>query len=151
MIAHRSRIPESPMRILPPAAATLALALALALPAAAQDYLSFRSPSGNIHCLIASWDGGYARCDLDDYHPSFPRAPVWCEQDYGFAFEVQATGPGGVLCAGDTVIDPGAGVLDYGRSVVLGGVSCSSARDGMTCTNREGHGFTVARAAQRVF
>ncbi len=135
-----------------PVLPALALLLALpALPAVAQDYISFRAPSGNIACMMDMWDGGAARCDIREYTPSFPGRPGWCEQDYGFAFAVGASGPGVVVCAGDTVFEPGAGVLQYGRSVTLGPVTCISERTGMTCTNRQGHGFTVARAAQRVF
>lgn len=131
-------------------ALTLALALP-ALPAAAQDFQFFRAPSGNIHCMITTWDGGSARCDIREYTPSFPNRPGWCEQDYGFAFEVASAGSGMVVCAGDTVADPGAPVLPYGQTVSTGHITCTSQSSGMSCLNRAGHGFTVARAAQRVF
>jgi hypothetical protein len=55
------------------------------------------------------------------------------------------------ICAGDTVMDPNAAVLDYGHSVVSDGITCTSAKSGMTCKNAEGHGFTVARAKQQAF
>jgi hypothetical protein len=55
------------------------------------------------------------------------------------------------VCASDSVIDPAAPVLDYGRSITRWGLSCTSRRTGMTCTNAEGHGFTVARRSQKVF
>jgi hypothetical protein len=42
-------------------------------------------------------------------------------------------------------------VLRYGEAVTLGGISCVSAKTGMTCTNAEGHGFSVAKAKQRLF
>ncbi|MES2916214.1 MAG: DUF6636 domain-containing protein [Pseudomonadota bacterium] len=42
-------------------------------------------------------------------------------------------------------------VLPYGEAVSLGGISCVSARTGMTCTNRDGHGFSVAKAIQKLF
>lgn len=134
--------------VLPALAPLLALP---SLPALAQDYITFRAPSGNIACMMDMWDGGSARCDIRDYTPSFPSRPAWCEQDYGFAFAVGASGPGIVVCAGDTVFEPGAGVLPYGQSVTLGPVTCMSERTGVTCVNRGGNGFTVARAAQRVF
>lgn len=122
-----------------------------ALPAAAQGIAWFQSPSGNIHCMIGDWEGGYARCDIDEYTPSFPHRPDWCEQDYGFGFDVGPLDPGMVVCAGDTVKEPSAFVLEYGQSITMGRVTCTSARTGMTCTNPEGHGFTVARARQQVF
>lgn len=126
----------------------------LALPAAAQDMIRFRAPSGNIFCMIANQPGGWvgARCDIMDVTvQSFARRPADCPLDWGHAFEVGIAGAGAPVCAGDTVADPDAPVLAYGRSVRLGGLSCSSASTGMTCTNREGHGFTLARRAQQVF
>jgi len=120
-------------------------------PAAAQEFLAFKSPSGNIACMIFA-GGGYsaARCDIAQATPSF-RRPADCDLDWGHAFEVGASGSGYPVCAGDTVFEPGAPVLGYGRYVTLGGFTCTSERTGMTCVNAMGHGFSVARAAQRVF
>ncbi|MFT4151446.1 MAG: hypothetical protein QM656_14700 [Paracoccaceae bacterium] len=127
----------------------LAIFLMLASPAAAQD-ITFRSPTGNIGCMFITGNWTGVRCDLRDFSPSY-RRPADCEQDWGFAFEVGLTGPGTPICAGDTVMDPGAGVLDYGRSINVGSLSCTSARTGMTCMNAQGHGFTVSRARQTAF
>jgi len=145
-------------RTLPPFAPAAALALAAmvaamlaAPPAHAQDYLTFRSPSGNIHCALMRGDWTGARCDIMEMTPSFAVPPADCELDWGHAFEVAAAGAGQPVCAGDTVADPGAPVLPYGRAVSLGGVTCSSERTGMTCRNAEGHGFSLSRARQRVF
>ena len=128
----------------------LALALIFATsPATAQD-IGFRSPSGNVHCMIFSGSYVGARGDLSNFTPSYPR-PDDCELDWGFAFEVGVTGPGMPICAGDTVMDPNAAVLDYGHSVVSDGITCTSAMCGLTCRNAECHGFTVARAKQHAF
>ncbi|MFN6977230.1 MAG: DUF6636 domain-containing protein [Gemmobacter sp.] len=120
---------------------------------AAQDMVQFRSPTGNIHCMIfgGSFDWHGARCDILEADLSFGRRPRDCDLDWGHAFEVPARGPAAPVCAGDTVADRGNPVLAYGRSVTLGGVSCISAQSGMTCTNADGRGFTLARARQRVF
>ena len=123
--------------------------LALCLLMLAQE-ISFRSPTGNIHCMIFTGSYSGARCDLSKFTPTYIR-PSDCDLDWGFAFEVGSTGPGAPLCAGDTVIHPGAAVLDYGHSVTRGGVTCTSERTGMTCRNTQGHGFTVARGRQQAF
>lgn len=129
-----------------------ALALALvAAPVSAGEDLWFRSPSGNIHCVIAAGPRPVARCDLLDFTPSFRRRPPDCDLDWGHAFEVAGRGPAGLVCAGDTVAVQGAPVLDYGHSVTLGGITCRSERTGMTCTNRDGRGFSIARARQSLF
>jgi hypothetical protein len=129
----------------------LVLVCFLGGPAAADDFVFFRSPTGNINCMLVSGDWNGARCDLFQLTMSYPVRPRDCDLDWGHAFEVGATGQGGPACVGDTVADPGAVVLDYGKSLSLGGVTCTSASTGMTCTNRQGHGFTVAKARQRVF
>jgi hypothetical protein len=98
--------------------------------------------------LTGGWTG--ARCDIAEFSPSFAR-PADCELDWGYAFEVAPEGPAAPLCAGDTVRDPRARVLEYGRYISLGGITCVSERTGMTCTNLDGHGFTLSRARQSLF
>ncbi|MGC4025869.1 MAG: hypothetical protein QM744_12390 [Mesorhizobium sp.] len=120
-----------------------------AAPAMAQD-IAFRSPTGNIHCMIFTGSYTGARCDLSEFTSTYKR-PADCDLDWGYAFEVGIKGRGEPLCAGDTVKDPQAAVLDYGHSVSAGGLTCTSAKAGITCKNSSGHGFTVARAKQKVF
>lgn len=127
-------------------------AFALASPAFADDYIGFQSPTGNIHCAMYIFDGSAeARCDLREYTPSYTRRPAGCDLDWGMAFAVGATGKGVLACVGDTVQDRGNPVLPYGEAVSLGGISCVSAKTGMTCTNAEGHGFSVAKARQKLY
>jgi hypothetical protein len=132
-------------------AASLAALLLLALPGFAQEEAAFRSPSGNIHCLIIGGDWTTARCDILERTPSFRDRPADCELDWGHAFEVDITGRARLVCAGDTVANPRAAVLDYGGALTLGGITCRSEKTGMTCTNRDGHGFSLSRARQRLF
>lgn len=128
------------------------LLLGLSTPALADDWIGFRSPTGNIHCALYDWNGGAeARCDLRELTPSYRTPPAGCDLDWGSAFGVGASGKGFLVCAGDTVMDPRNPVLDYGQAVSLGGISCVSARTGMTCTNAAGHGFSVAKAKQKLF
>lgn len=124
----------------------------VATPALADEYFGFRSPTGNIHCAMYTFDGrAEARCDLTAYTPSYSKRPAGCEFDWGMAFAVGASGTGELACVSDTVRDPGNPVLPYGEAVSLGGISCVSSKTGMTCTNAEGHGFSVAKAKQKLF
>lgn len=126
--------------------------LMLASPAVAEDFIGFQSPTGNIHCAMYIFDGrAEARCDLREYSPSYTRRPAGCDLDWGMAFAVGASGKGVLACVGDTVQDRRNPVLPYGEAVSLGGISCVSAKTGMTCTNAEGHGFSVAKAKQKLF
>jgi hypothetical protein len=128
------------------------LLMSLSGPLAAQDSVGFQSPTGNIHCSIYTWTGtAEVRCDLREYSASYSKRPAGCELDWGMAFVVGASGPGVLGCVGDTMIDPDNFILPYGEAVRLGGISCVSAKTGMTCTNGEGHGFSVAKAKQRLF
>ncbi len=121
------------------------------MPAAAQDYLAFRSPSGNIACAMWAGEWAGARCDMTELTPSYRRRPADCDLEWGRSFEVDARGAGYLACVGDSVFDPGAFVLGYGKSVSLGALTCTSKKTGMTCTNGQGHGFSIAKAKQRVF
>lgn len=131
----------------------LVIALTLiATPAVADDLLFFRSPSGNIHCLIATGDFAQARCDMIELTPSFTTPPPDCDLDWGRAFSVGPSDRTGQLaCVGDTVIDPTAIKLGYGETLSLGSLSCTSKKTGMTCTNPAGHGFTISKAKQTLF
>jgi hypothetical protein len=133
-----------------PRLSLLVLCLA-ASPAAADDILSFQAPSGNIHCMIATGDLPFARCDILAATPSFRKPPPDCDLDWGHAFGVGPQGPGAPLCAGDTVASADSPVLGYGDRIRLGAFTCGSERSGMTCTNGQGHGFTLSRASQTVF
>lgn len=127
-------------------------ALLLAGPACADDYIGFQSPTGNIQCGLYRGDqGASVRCDLMQLTPSYTKQPQDCEFDWGSSFAVDDKGKGYVACVSDAVGDPANGVLPYGEAVSLGGISCVSAKTGMTCTNGEGHGFTISKAKQKVY
>lgn len=120
--------------------------------AAQADIIEFRSPTGNINCIMYSDpSGATARCDLRELTPSYSKRPAGCDFDWGHSFAVDNTGKGYLACVSDAVGGPGAAVLRYGQAVSLGGISCVSAETGMTCTNAKGHGFSVAKAKQKIF
>ena len=126
--------------------------LLLATPAAADDFLQFQSPTGNIHCLIATGDYAEARCDMIELTPTYREPPPDCELDWGAYFTVGLSSRKGALaCVGDTAINPDSVVLGYGKTISLGGFDCTSEKSGMTCTNPAGHGFALSRARQELF
>jgi hypothetical protein len=132
--------------------ALIVVFLLAASPAVADDLLFFRSPTGNISCLIATGEFAVARCDMRSLTPSFTAPPPGCDLDWGSTFEVTLSARKGALgCVGDSVIDPDAVELGYGQTISLGGFDCTSERSGMTCTNSVGHGFTISRAQQTLF
>lgn len=124
----------------------------LASPALADEFVQFHSPSGNIHCAISTGEWNNARCDIFEYSPSFRSQPNWCEFDWGGSFSVDLDSrKGEVACVSDTVANEDGLELGYGKTLSLGGFSCTSEKTGMTCTNPAGHGFTIAKAKQKIY
>jgi hypothetical protein len=128
------------------------LALIPAMAGADGSGVSFQTPSKRIGCLYSHRSGEAAalRCDVVDVVN--PKAkPKSCELDYGSAFGLGPTGKGRWLCVGDTVLDPKAKVLAYGRTRTLGPFTCVSRTTGLRCATAAGHGFEISRTTQRVF
>jgi hypothetical protein len=112
---------------------------------------TFKSPSGNIGCMIIA---GTARCDIKQRSWSPPPAPKSCPPivNYGQGMIVTASGPGHLVCAGDTTLDPTAQAVPYGTDTVIDTFLCESRSNGMTCTNTTtGHGFFIAIQGYRGF
>ncbi|HEX3454216.1 MAG TPA: DUF6636 domain-containing protein [Gaiellaceae bacterium] len=110
----------------------------------------FRTPSGNIGCIAAT-DPTALRCDIKSGLRPRPAAPNACHLAYGDSLEMSATGRPGYTCHGDTVFDPRAKVLAYGKTFTFGPFRCTSQSVGLTCRNRAGHGWFLSRANYRRF
>ena len=137
---------------LAPALLTLILSLTAACTAHAEDgSLGFQSPSKNIACMYFEYDGHKAlRCVVGDKSWRLPK-PASCEQDWGNSFEVDAKGPAGPSCTGDTQIGQPLRVLPYGEVWQRSGITCKSEESGITCFNADRRGFSLSRAKQDVF
>jgi hypothetical protein len=124
----------------------------LATVAASASLVGFQTPSHKIACVYSHFSGDRPalRCDVADVAAP-ARRPQSCDLDYGSAFGLGATGKAKRLCAGDTVLDPKAKVLAYGRSRTLGPFTCTSRTSGLRCATHAGHGFELSRAKQRLF
>jgi hypothetical protein len=138
-------------RVVAAAVPAAALSLAATGGAGASSTATFTTPTHRIGCAYTASGGAPSlRCDvLDPAHP--PARPDSCELDYGSAFGLQRTGRPARLCVGDTVVDPRARVLAYGKRRQLGPFTCLSRATGLRCTNGAGHGFTLSRQAQKLF
>ncbi len=123
-----------------------------ASPVCAQDDIAFHTPSGNIQCAIFTGDHAGVRCDMRVLTPTHTTAPPDCEFDWGSSFAVDAGSRKGYLaCVSDAVADDSGLELGYGEVLDLGGIACRSETSGLTCTNRAGHGFAIAKARQELF
>ena len=117
-------------------AIVVAALLALAVPAVAKDTV-FQTPSKKIACRIFDEGTGLViRCDLFFLNDRAVRMTR-----HGRARLIHVT---------DTIGDPKAQVLAYGKTKRVGPFTCTSRRTGLTCHNRNGHGFTVSRERRSV-
>jgi hypothetical protein len=123
---------------------TVALcALALAGAVSAHAFVQFKSPSGNIGCVLDKRDG--VRCDIREKSWSAPAKPSWCDVDWGGGVQVGRRKRASFVCAGDTVLGADR-TLSYGSSIRRGRFECFSRRTGMRCVNhRTHHGFRLSR------
>jgi len=118
-------------------------ALALAGAVSAQAFVQFKSPSGNIGCVLDKRDG--VRCDIREKSWTAPPKPSWCDVDWGGGLQVGRRKRASFVCAGDTVLGADR-TLGYGSSIRRGRFECFSRRTGMRCVNhRTHHGFRLSR------
>jgi hypothetical protein len=123
---------------------------------AAPQLVHFKSPSGNINCMLGNGGGAaYASCLVR--HATWrvlPRKPASCDLDFQ-PTELEISGRNLIVgsCRGDIgpLCEPSGPdschTLAYGRSVTLGPIRCTSAVIGVTCRRTDGRhiGFRIAR------
>jgi serine/threonine protein kinase len=111
----------------------------------------FSTPSNNIACYLTP---NSARCDVAEstWDPStVPARPANCQQVWGDSLTVSGADRPTFTCHGDTVFGTGA-ILDYGRSLRVGDVTCTSRTSGVECrVGSSGHGFSLSKGAYQFF
>ena len=113
-----------------------ALLAAAAVPALAKDVV-FQTPSKKIACRVYDEGAGLViRCDLFFLNDR--------------AVRMTRHGKARLIHVSDTIGDPRAQVLHYGKTKRVGPFTCTSRRRGLSCHNGSGHGFTVSREHQSV-
>jgi hypothetical protein len=122
-------------------ASVLLATAGLAVPASASAAIrTFKSPSGKLGCMFYSDPDvpPQVRCE---WRGSNDRAVIVDETRKGKRIKVT-----------DTVLDPKAKTLAYGKSTRFGKLTCTSRKTGITCkSSKSGHGFSVSVEKQRVF
>lgn len=134
--------------------AVAALVSASGSAAAPATFIGFRTPSGNIGCGYWKFRGERAglRCDIASGLRPLPKPKAACvEGVWGEAVSMAPTGRAGPGCISDTMRDPRYRVLAYGKTWSQGGFACVSREEGLTCRNRDGHGWFLSRERSRIF
>lgn len=113
------------------------------------SYADFSSPSGNIVCG-ASGNGVLCHIgEADNLKPLRP-IPKDCPTDWENWFYIGRSGSANHVCKGDW--DFGNPTpLNFGSSTTINGITCTSQSTGMTCKNKQGHGFSVGKQNQKFF
>lgn len=138
-------------------ASLIGTVLALATPgggAVSDVYADFKLPSGNIVCGYSYFEGErpYLRCEILSRLRPLPAKPSGCTEGvWGRAVGMQDRSRAGGLCITDTVVNPSAPVLGYGKTWSRGGFTCTSRTTGLTCKNRVGHGWFLSRERSYLF
>jgi len=110
--------------------------------------ITFSTPSRNIGCV---GDSTFVRCDISQTTVKPPPKPRTCKFDWGNAFEVRGRGRARRLCVSDSALGSRR-ILRYGQTQKIGArITCTSRKAGLTCRNRDGHGFFLSRARIRLF
>jgi hypothetical protein len=113
----------------------------------------FATPSGNIKCFAAPSRGGFVECTVMSGLVPHPTRPA-CDLDRP-GLEVSARGATAEpMCSGGAdpaVLDARIPTLGYGSVWHRFGAFCISQKSGITCINRDGHGFFLARERWETF
>jgi hypothetical protein len=109
-----------------------------------------QTPSGNIACYLAPSGPGFVACDAIEREWTLPPKPASCEFEWTDTISLDATGRAQFWCSsnqafyGPNEYWPWMD-FPYGASVSRGGIRWTSRVNGVTCTNREKHGFALNR------
>jgi uncharacterized protein DUF6636 len=112
----------------------------------------FATPSGNIKCFAAPYNGGYVECVIASGLVPVPTSPP-CDLDRP-GLVVGTSGSARPSCRGDptpAVLDKRIPALPYDDVWEGFGVHCISQTSGLTCVNGDGHGFFLSRERWRLF
>ncbi|WP_282045942.1 peptidoglycan-binding protein [Roseibium album] len=127
------------------------------LPALA-DVWTFETPSENIQCTVGEGfdENEQAQSDITctiidrSGPPALPR-PNDCASGWGHVFSMRNRGPVQMECGAPSQDRGGSSRAEYGVTGEFVGITCHSSRQGLTCTNRDGNGFSLAKRRQAVF
>jgi len=122
-------------------------------------YFDFASPSKNILCAYSPPRPDMPAsvfCQIMQFTSTLPGYSdpdgIMDRCDYPNSFQVQDNAAkANYYCDGPMGFSNRTVILNYGSVFLRGNLSCRSEVSGMTCTNRAGHGFSIAKARQSVF
>jgi hypothetical protein len=131
--------------------AAISIAATVAYPAAvarADDLYQFQSPSGNISCVLAAFQGAvpHVSCEIVDHTWAPPPKPQFCEGEWGDRIGMDQGSPPRLTCHTDTTRGSGLAILRYGETRSIASITCEGSPVGVTCADMStDHFFRLSR------
>lgn len=115
----------------------------------------FSSPDGQFQCGIVTLSSR-TEAGCQGVTSPVPPRPDSCMISWGNGIRVTNEGAAEFMCSGGAVYTSGGEQIDpplaVGQNVVADGYTCTSAVDGISCTNTDtGHGFRIAPDSNETF
>ena len=121
--------------------------------ASADPFYQFQSPSGDVTCVMAAFQGEAPLASCGVANPTYvmPPRPRSCEGAFGDQIDmVQGSSPA-MVCHTDTTRGNGLPTLRTGETRSVGSLTCAGEPAAVTCTDSStGHFFRISRAAYTV-
>ena len=120
--------------------------------AAAADGYGFMTPTGNIYCNGAVEVSEISCTIVERSGPPTQTKPVSCAGTWGHTFNLTATGQAMLSCESNPPRRVNySDIASYGMVGEFGDITCRSESNGLTCQNKSGHGFSLAKRSQELF
>lgn len=112
-------------------------------PAAPIQVWGFRSPTGNLACVLSTTG---AACDIKEHQYVVPAAPSNCA-GFGDRVGMDVGAPAMLACHTTSFFDQGLPTQTYNAPLTAGSISCVLAEQtGVSCRDAvSGHGFTLSK------
>lgn len=115
----------------------------------------FSSPDGQFQCGIVTLPSR-TEAGCQGTTTPVPSRPEDCMISWGNGIRVTNEGPAAFMCSGGAVYTSGGEQIDppleVGQQIVGDGYTCTSAVDGISCTNDDtGHGFRIAADSNETY
>lgn len=132
-------------------AAIPVLAAATAVgPAHADPFYQFQSPSGDVTCVMAAFQGDSPRasCGVTDPTYVMPLRPQSCMGAFGDQVDIVQGSSPAMVCHTDTTRGTGLPTLQAGDTRSVASLTCKGEPAAVTCTDSStGHYFRLSRKA----
>lgn len=116
----------------------------------ADPFYQFQSPSGDVTCVMAAFQGDAPRVSCGVVEPTYvmPPRPQSCMGAFGDQIDLAQGSSPAMVCHADTTRGMGLPTLQIGETRAVASLTCKGEPAAVTCTDSTtGHFFRISRAA----